>query len=56
MYNIFNVSLLDNEITKKRQIKKKVKNLESNLYSSNDKKYKMINIKDSPIYVKKTQK
>lgn len=47
--------LLEYNIIKKEQIDKSIENLKTNLEFNNNKKYKMIKIKDSIIYIKEAK-
>lgn len=54
-YNVFYIFLLEYNIIKKEQIDKKVENPKKNLEFNNNKKYKMVKIKDSIIYIKEAE-
>lgn len=55
IYDIFYMSLLKYNNIEKVQIRNKSDDLELDLDSSNNKKYKVENIKGSTIYIKKVQ-
>lgn len=55
IYDIFYMSLLKYNNIEKGQIRNKSDDLELDLDSSNNKKYKVENIKSSTIYIKEVQ-
>lgn len=53
MYNVFDISLLELNITKKRQVNKNVMKLDTG--NNDSKKYKREAIQNNTIYIKKSE-
>ena len=53
MYNVFHISLLKHDITKKKPVDKRIKELE--LEAGNSKEYKVEAIQDSDVYTSKSE-